>query len=270
MKRKSGALVIIGGGEDKQNKRVILAEVAARVGAGPLCIATMASSVGEEAWEAYRGIFRKLGVRHISHLSVVHRHEAIDQKALKAVKGARGIFFTGGDQLKITAELGGTEIADRIHELYAHGGVIAGTSAGAAVMSETMLVAGKGVASHRIGSGLRMSPGLGFVKNMIIDQHFAERGRIGRLLAAVAQNPKFLGVGIDEDTAVVLDSPEKMHVIGSGAVYVIDAHESTDSNISDATEEQTLSLFNVCLHHLSHGDAFDLKLRTPKRIALSA
>lgn len=261
-----GTLIIIGGREDKENELFILREVADRVGSGKLVIATVASSVGDELWEQYRKIFRKLGVKKISHLDVVNRKVAIDQKALKAVEGAKGIFFTGGDQLKITSELGGTIVCEEIQKIYRDGGIIAGTSAGASVMSETMLVSGPAEVTYRIGSALYMAPGLGFVPSMIIDQHFAERGRVARLIGAVAQNPKYLGIGIDEDTAVVLDKTNRFQVIGKGAVYVLDAHEATESNISEAEQDTTLSIFNVRFHVLAAGDTFDLVTKTPKRV----
>ncbi|RZA08521.1 MAG: cyanophycinase [Proteobacteria bacterium] len=256
-------LVIIGGREDRAGEMAILNEVAKRAGAGKLVIATVASTVGEELWKDYRAIFRKLGVKHISHLDVVNRKEAIDHRALKAVEGASAIFFTGGDQLKITSELGGTLAADEIYKIYERGGMIAGTSAGASVMSETMLVAGSSDSSYRIGSGVRTAPGLGFVKNMIIDQHFAERGRISRLIGVVAQNPRYLGIGIDENTAIIMDEHESFRVIGNGAVYVIDAHEATESNVADAKLDTALSIFNVRVHVLSAGDTFDMPTKTP-------
>lgn len=261
---RRGTLVIIGGAEERSGGRRILREIAERVGKGKLCIATVASRSGDEQWELYRGAFRSLGVRRFSHLDVVHRHEAVDEKALRAVADADAVFFCGGDQLKITAELGGTLVSERIREIYGRGGLVAGTSAGASVMSETMMVAGPGVSSFRIGSAALTAPGLGLVKNLIIDQHFAERGRIGRLLGAVAQNPKYLGIGIDENTAVVMERADRLYVIGSGAVYVVDAHEATDSNVSSATMNETLSLFNIRLHHLSAGDTYDIASKIPK------
>jgi cyanophycinase len=263
MGKRSGTLIIIGGREEKAGGMLILKEVARRVGRGKLVIATVASSVGDELWQEYRKIFKMLGVAHIHHLDVVDRQEAVDKQALKAVKGASAVFFTGGDQLKITSELGGTIVAEEIQRIYQGGGLIAGTSAGASVMSETMLVSGAADSSVRVGSEPRTAPGLGFVKDMIIDQHFAERGRIGRLLAVVAQNPKFLGIGIDENTAVVMQDDQVLRVIGSGAVYVIDAHESTDSNVSASGQQDVLSIFNVKVHVLSADNAFNLNEKQP-------
>jgi cyanophycinase len=262
-KKKAGHLIIIGGKEDKENEKEILHEVSRGVGNGKLCIVTVASTVGDELWESYHKTFKELGVKHMSHLDVFHRSGSVDQKAFKAVKDADAVFFTGGDQLKITSELGGTVILDRILEIHKNGGIIAGTSAGASVMAETMMVSGKGEASFRIGFDLRMAPGLGLASNMIIDQHFAERGRIGRLIGATAHNPKYLGIGIDEDTAIVLDDKVKFKVLGSGAVYVLDAHEASGCNLSEAEEDTALSIFNVRLHLLTSGDEFDLQKRVP-------
>ena len=265
-KKSSRSLVIIGGKEDRAGEMAILTEVAKRVGSGKLVIATVASSVGDELWKDYRAIFRKLGVKQISHLDVICRKEAVDRAALKALEGATAVFFTGGDQLKITSELGGTVVADEIYRIYETGGMIAGTSAGASVMSETMLVAGSSDGSYRIGASVRTAPGLGFVKNMIIDQHFAERGRISRLLGVVAQNPRYLGIGIDEDTAIIMNEHESFRVIGRGAVYVIDAHEATESNVAEAAIDTALSIFNVRVHVLSAGDAFDMAHKQPRRL----
>lgn len=261
-KRKAGKLIIIGGKEDKEKEKEILTEVAKGVGNGKLCIVSVASTVGDELWETYRQVFKDLGVKHMTHLDVVHRTESVDQKAFKAVKDADAIFFTGGDQLKITSELGGTIVLERIMDIFHQGGVIAGTSAGASVMGETMMVSGLSDSSFRIGN-LRMSPGLGLTSCMIIDQHFAERGRIGRLIGAVAHNPKYLGIGIDEDTAIVLEDRLKFSVLGSGTVYALDAHEANGCNLIEGEENSPLSLFNIKTHLLVKGDEFDLTKRLP-------
>lgn len=264
--KTGGPLIIIGGREDKEGEMAILKEVVSRIPKnGKLVVATVASSIGHELWEIYSKVFRRLGVRHISHLDVIERMQPIDKKAMRAVTDADGVFFTGGDQLKITSELGGTPVLDKIVDIHNRGGVIAGTSAGASVMSETMLVGGSSEGTYRIGNELRMAPGLGLVKNMIIDQHFAERGRINRLIGAVALNPKFLGIGIDEDTAIVMESDYHFTVNGSGAVYVIDCHEVTESNISDTSRQQALSIFNVRFHLLTEGDTYDIRSQRPCR-----
>jgi cyanophycinase len=256
-----GPLIIIGGGEDKEHDRVILKEVARRLEGGRLVVATVASHEPEGYFESYRKAFSAIGVEDLVELYVDERSESLDGRALAALDGAGGVFFSGGDQLRISSQIGDTPIERRIRELHEAGAVVAGTSAGASVMSETMLVKGASAESYRIGD-LHMAPGLGLVRDLIIDQHFAERGRYGRLLGAVAHNPRLLGVGIDENTAIVVEGRE-FRVIGSGAAYVVDGEESTHSNIAEARAERALSMFNVRMHVLSSGDRFDLDARKP-------
>jgi cyanophycinase len=184
-----------------------------------------------------------------------------DEEKLKVLDDAAGVFFSGGDQLRITSQIGDTSIEARVRRIYERGGVIAGTSAGASVMSETMLVKGSSKETHRIGD-LHMAPGMGLVRDLIIDQHFAERGRMGRLLGAVAHNPRVLGLGIDEDTAVCLQG-DRFEVIGSGGVYVVDGTDVTYCNVAEARAECALSMHDVRVHVLSSGDGFDLKARKP-------
>ncbi|NJC41023.1 cyanophycinase [Brevundimonas alba] len=256
-----GALIAIGGHEDKERDRVILKEVAGRLNGGKLVIATVASHEPEGYFESYQEAFGALGVTNLVELYVEERSQSSDNPALEALDGAAGVFFSGGDQLRISSQIGDTPIERRIRELHEAGAVIAGTSAGASVMSETMLVKGASSESYRIGD-LHMAPGLGLIRDLIIDQHFAERGRYGRLLGAVAHNPRLLGVGIDEDTAIVVEG-RAFRVIGSGAAYVVDGAETTHSNIAEARAERALSMFNVCMHVLSSGDRFDLDTRKP-------
>ena len=172
------------------------------------------------------------------------------------------MFFSGGDQLPISSQVGDTPIEQRVREIYERGGLIAGTSAGASMMSETMLVKGTSGELHKIGD-LHMAPGLGLVCDVIIDQHFAERGRFGRLFGAVAHNPRELGIG--EDTALVLQD-SRFEVIGSGCVYVVDGAGVTQSNIAEARPERALSMYDIRLHVLSSGDSFDLARRRPAEV----
>jgi cyanophycinase len=256
-----GTLVIIGGHEDREGERVILREVARRLNGGRLVVATVASHEPEGYFDIYKRAFADLGVTEIDELYVHERAETLDGEMARALDGVAGVFFTGGDQLRISSQIGDTPIERRVREIHERGGVLAGTSAGASVMSETMLVKGSSGESYRVGD-LHMAPGLGFVLDVIIDQHFAERGRIGRLLGAVAQNPRVLGIGIDEDTAIVVRGT-RFRVIGSGAVYVVDGEGVTHSNIAEAEPERVLSMYDVRLHVLSAGDAFDLATRRP-------
>lgn len=264
-----GTLILIGGHEDKDGDRLILKEVVKRLKGGKLVVTTVASSCADEVWETYRRTFRELGAGEVEHLQVDRRDQSFLSKNIGMLNGAKGFFFSGGDQLRITSELDGTELVEAIHAIYTGGGVVAGTSAGASVMGENMLISGKSDASYRHES-IRMAPGLGFVRNVLIDQHFAERGRIGRLLGAVSRSPRNLGVGIDENTAIIVEGEECFHVVGAGDAYVIDAHGATESNVSEENSETALSMFNVKLHILCHGDRFDLKTGVPSRKKVTA
>ncbi|GLC25626.1 cyanophycinase [Roseisolibacter agri] len=261
-----GTLVIVGGHEDKTGERVIHRALVHRLGGGGLAIATVASEQPDALWREYAALFRTLGVADVRHLAIASRAEADAPEAMAALDGVRGVFFTGGDQLRITGLLGGTLAAERIRDVYETGGLVGGTSAGASVMSVTMLVSGAAEESHRLGGSLRMAPGLGLLPDVIVDQHFAERGRVGRLLGAVAQNPTILGVGIDENTAVLVEqAPDApcFRVVGEGGVFVVDGQGASYTNVSEEEENRTLSLFGVRLHVLSQGDEFDLASRTP-------
>jgi len=257
----AGPLVIIGGHEDKEGDRLILREIVRRLAGGRLVIATVASHEPEGYFEAYQEAFGALGHHDLVELYVNERSETSEARTKQVLESASGIFFTGGDQLRISSQIGDTPVEQMIRDLRARGGLIAGTSAGAAVMSDTMLVKGTSAESHRVGD-LHMAPGLGLIEDAIIDQHFAERGRIGRLLGAVAQNPRVLGIGIDEDTAVIVEQG-RLQVLGAGAVYVVDGARVTHSNIAEVEPDRVLSMFNVVLHVLSTGDAFVLDERKP-------
>ena len=259
-----GTLVIIGGHEDRSGERKILRAVADRLGKdGKIVVCTVASAEPESLWEEYEPAFRAIGVPHVFRLDVASREDASSPRAMRILEGATGVFFTGGDQLKITSQVGDTPMYSRVQEIFEEGGVIAGTSAGASAMSETMMVANNGEASYRIKSALLMAPGLGLAQDMLIDQHFSERGRMARLIGAVTQNPRVLGVGIDEDTALILERNREFRVLGAGAVYVVDAAKSTYSNIGEEESDRTLSSFGITVHMLSQGDRFDLLTRTP-------
>ncbi len=259
----AGTLFAIGGAEDRQDTKIILRNLAERIGSGKLVISTVASDYGDELWDAYRKLFSSMGVKNIKHLDVDHRKESLKDHSLDVLADATAVFFTGGDQLKITTRLGGAALAERIEEIYMRGGIVAGTSAGATALGEMMLVGIPGGGINKVGDVLHMTTGLGLAKNMIIDQHFSERGRIRRLLGAVAQNPRMLGIGIDEDTAISLESDGKFYALGSGAVYVVDGHDLSYTNISEASFSRALSVFGVKLHVLSHGDCFVVNSRQP-------
>jgi cyanophycinase len=259
-----GALIIIGGHEDRTGERRILGAVAERLGDdGKIVVCTVASAEPDSLWKEYESAFRALGVPHVYRLDVESREDAATPRAMRILEGATGVFFTGGDQLKITSQIGDTPLYSRVQEIFEAGGVIAGTSAGASAMSETMLVANDGEASYRIKSALLMAPGLGLAQDMLIDQHFSERGRMARLIGAVSQNPRVLGVGIDEDTAIIVEHNRSFVVLGSGAVYIVDGSTTSYSNIGEEDSDRTLSSHGLTVHMLSQGDRFDLLTRTP-------
>ena len=261
--RRPGTLIIIGGHEDRKpdGKRTILREVARHIHGGKLVLATVASHQPEGYFDEYEKAFADLDTGELVELYVEDRTRAGDRDKLQVIDDAAGIFFSGGDQLRITSQIGDTGIEAKVRALYERGGLIAGTSAGAAAMSDTMLVKGTSGETHRIGD-LHMAPGLGLIRDVIIDQHFAERGRFGRLLGAVAHNPRVLGIGIDEDTAAVVHDGH-LKVIGSGAVYIVDGEHVSHSNLAEARPDRVLSMHDVCVHVLGTGDGFDIKNRKP-------
>lgn len=259
-----GNLIIIGGAEDKRGDKHILKEVCSELDKDKdiLVIATIASKIPGELGNEYNNIFKELGIKNIRILNIDNRKDAYDEDSINKVQDASLIFFTGGDQLRITSLIGGTPLYSKIKNLYEKGCVFVGTSAGASVMSETMIVTGPNDESPKKCT-LKMAPGLGFIRGVIIDQHFAQRGRIGRLLVGIAENPESLGIGIDEDTAVVVKDNGEFKVIGSGAVYVIDGSGISSSNVSEQYPEEVLSIFNVKLHVLKKGNKFNIVSKLP-------
>jgi cyanophycinase len=267
MKRRRGDVIVIGGNERKQDEddSEILRVVAERAGArGRVLVVTVATELPDEVGQVYRSVFKKLGVRTVEVLDVRQREQAFDPALAERVEGAAVLFFTGGDQLRITSQLGGTPLGDALLRRHDQGMTIVGTSAGAAVMAETMLVGGPGNES-RLG-GLALAPGLGLVPGVIIDSHFAQRGRFGRLLGAVAQNPHNLGLGIDEDTAFIVENDQRFRVVGSGAVYVIDGTGNSYTSLSDLRSDGVPTIHDVRLHLLGAGDLFDLRQRRPQLV----
>jgi cyanophycinase len=264
--KRDRCLFIIGGHEDKQNNKTILKAFAERVGAGKLVLTAVASKEPHLYYEEYVRVLRACGIKHVHRLEINSREEAKKEGNIKILEDATAVFFTGGDQLKITSQIGDTPIFERLHQIYEEGGVLAGTSAGAAAMCETMLVSGESEQSNRIAD-LRMATGLGMIKGLVIDTHFAERGRLGRILGAVAQNPYNLGIGIDEDTCVMVEGDKKFTVLGSGAVYVADGTGITTSNLTEQANGKVLSICHLKLHVLSQGDQFYLQTREPKLLS---
>lgn len=257
-----GMLAIIGGHEDKEGRSEILSEVRRRMRSGPLYVCTVATSDPDEMFADYREAFEALDVKDVRHLDVRERKNALDERLEREIAGAGGFFLTGGKQLKITSEISETPVERGLRALHDRGGIVAGTSAGAAAMPDTMLVWGAGRATHKLGDFLEMAPGLGLVRNVVVDQHFAERGRMGRLVGVIAQNPSMLGIGIDENTAVFVKG-DHFRIVGRGSVHVIDGSKVTSSNIADGDENDSLVVTGLVLHVLSRGYGFDMAERRP-------
>lgn len=262
-KKSKGKLMIIGGAERQNGGEPILEAVAqaAIKGKGPLLVVT-AATYSPEGVEEYLDRFQALGVKKVELLDIRTRDDAMNEDYVRKCNEASVIFFSGGDQLRITSQMGDSPMFQCMHENYLNGGMIAGTSAGAAAMPQTMIIGGPSDESNRI-SALSMASGLGFLPDAVIDSHFAERGRIGRLLGAVAQNPRNLGIGIDEATAILVERNEYFTVLGAGAVYVADGSGITYSSLSEAKAEGVVTIHHVQLHVLGKDDCFNLVNRQP-------
>ena len=263
-KSRRGTMILIGGSEDKVGARLILSEVARRAGDGAFVVASIASEEPDRQWERYRKVFTELGVPRLEHLAINEREDVLDPRVAGMFDNATAIFFTGGDQVKLTSKIGGTPLFAKLRERYHEGALVAGTSAGASAMGQAMLVSrGPLEESHKVEGAFYMTRGLGLISDLVIDQHFAQRARIERLIGAIAENPGVLGIGIDEDTGVIVEPAGVLRVIGTGAVYVADGRGITHTNVSEKAKGHTLSLFDVALHVLNHGTGLDLRTRRP-------
>ncbi len=262
MESLSKQLIIIGGAEDKKEDCEILREFVRRAGGtkAKIVIMTAATELPREVGENYIRVFERLGAEDARIVDTETRDDASSSTALEAVSKATGIFFTGGDQARITSVLKDTELDTAIHKRFAEGAVIAGTSAGAAVMPDKMIVEGDSQTNPRMEI-IDMGPGLGFLPGVVIDQHFLQRGRLGRLISALIQEPADLGFGIDENTAMVVTDRE-VEIIGEGSVTIVDV-ESTYDNMGEILKDEALAICGAKLHILPRGYKFDLKTRQP-------
>jgi cyanophycinase len=256
-------LVIIGGAEDKEGECQILREFVRRAGGtkARIVIMTAATELPREVGENYIRVFERLGAENVRILDTETRSDASSSTALEAVHEATGIFFTGGDQARITSVLKDTDLDKAIHERYSQGVVVGGTSAGAAVMPDVMIVEGDSETNPRMNI-VDMGPGMAFLPGVVIDQHFSQRGRLGRLIAALAQQPAVLGFGIDENTAIVV-TDNQIEVVGEGCITVVDDSSVIHSNVDEILKDEALAICGARLHILPHGYKFDLKTRKP-------
>ncbi|WP_182523459.1 cyanophycinase [Nocardioides dongkuii] len=269
-----GPLMIIGGAEDKLRRRTILKEFVARSGGDRARIAVVptASSLGHEVVEVYDALFRSEGAAEVVAVRPESRDDAHDPALVAALAGATGIFMTGGNQLKLSAIVCGTPLGDAIVEAHERGVVVAGTSAGASIQSSHMVAFGVGGSTPKQRM-TQVAAGLGLLESSVIDQHFDQRNRYGRLLMIVAQSPQLLGIGVDEDTAAIVEHEparddedgvgerQVLRVLGRGAVTVFDPSRIV-TNAFEAKRSAPLLASGVVLHVLPEGSAFDLGSRT--------
>ena len=258
--------MIIGGAEDKLRKRTILTEFVAASGGAHARIAVIAtaSSLGPEVVEVYDALFRKLGAAEVVSVRPESREQAHDPDLVAEIGKATGVFMTGGNQLKLSSVICGTPFADALVEAHRNGVVIAGTSAGASIQSSHMVAFG-GPGSTPKQRMTQVAAGLGLLQSSVIDQHFDQRNRYGRLLMIVSQSPSLLGIGVDEDTAAVVeeadDGHEVLRVVGRGAVTIFDPARIV-TTAYEAKRSTPLLASGVTLHVLPHGARFDLTTRT--------
>ncbi|MBF8290043.1 MAG: Cyanophycinase [Chloroflexi bacterium] len=256
-----GTVIVIGGAEDKIRDRIILNRFVALAGGEDAVVAVIstASSLGHEAGERYRQVFSELGVPTVQPLHAMTRAQANDETFARAVRDATGIFLTGGNQLRLSSTLGGTRLAEAVLERHRHGAVVAGTSAGASALSSHMIAFGASGATpkHRMAA---IAAGLGVLPGVIVDQHFQQRNRLGRLLSLIAQNPSLLGLGVDEDTAGVVGPDQVLEVIGRGSITIVDG-AAAETDAWDVRGHKPVMISGVVLHSLPAGYRFDLRRR---------
>jgi cyanophycinase len=256
---RPGRLLIIGGAEDRRCDGGLLERFTRLCGGESARIVLVTTATGEpgQVHAEYEQVFRKLGAGQVSGLRLRGRADADSDEAAAALAGATGVFFSGGDQTRLLT-LVGSRAADVLADRHARGLVVAGTSAGATALGQSMILSGTGAGVSV--AAIRTGPGLGLMPTSLIDMHFGERGRLPRLLSAVALDPRQLGVGIDENTAVLAD-PEGFEVLGAGVVTVVDAQDA--AVVHAAGNWDPVTLFGVRLHLLPAGCLFDFATRTP-------
>ncbi len=279
MSHPKGKLIAIGGAEDKgtnlETGQVyrnnlnffelgILRRVVEETG-GPAArieVITTASMIPYEVGENYLNAFGKIGCTNIGVMHIRTRQDAMSNEYIERIRHCDGVMFSGGNQLRLSATDGGTEFLSLLKKRYKEeeGFVVAGTSAGAMAMSNTMIYEGNAARAHLKGE-VKITTGLGFLDNVIVDSHFEKRGRFGRLSQAVAANPGCIGIGLGEDTGMLITEGNKMEAIGSGLVIIIDGHDILHSNIADIPDGNPISLENLKVHFCEKGNGYLIKER---------
>ncbi|HZI98951.1 MAG TPA: cyanophycinase [Actinomycetales bacterium] len=256
-----GPLVVIGGAEDKSRRASVLRRFVALAGgrSARIVVLPTASSVEPEMVEVYTDVLTRLGAANVRAVRPTGRRDADSLATAVLLRDATGVFLTGGNQLKLAQWVAGTALGGAIHEAHRRGAVIGGTSAGASIMSTHMIsLGGEGVTPRQRSS--QLTAGLGLIDGVVVDQHFDQRSRHGRLMSVVATSPSLLGVGIDEDTAAVVTEQRWLEVVGSGSVFVVDAQHAV-SDAHEARRGAPLLLSGAVVHSLPSGARFDLHRR---------
>ena len=256
-RKKQGRLFLIGGNEDKTQEMEVLRTLVAEAGgaAGRIEVITTASSEPELVWQAYERAFKKIGVGYAKPMHIASRAEAEAPKLLKRIAESTAILFTGGDQLRITSILGATAVSEAIRDhFFSDGGLVAGTSAGAAALTGTIIYDGESPEALRKGA-VMMTGGLALIRNAVVDTHFVTRGRIGRLIQVVAGNPRLIGIGLGEDTGVLVTEGTRFRVVGSGLVIVVDGAGIGFTDVFDVGQLEVFSVENVTVQVNVHTPA---------------
>ena len=277
-----GVLIPIGGNEDKGGgdemhtlefiDEGILFHVVKEAGGidAKIILVPTASSIPDEVCANYKDAFEKLGCTNIQFLDIRERVDSEKEESIDLVKTADCVMFSGGDQSKITKKIGGTSIHKILHERYLNDDfVIAGTSAGAMCMSEEMITGGNSSESFRKGV-VGLGKGMSFTPNLVIDSHFIKRGRFGRLTESVAHFPHLIGIGLAEDTGLIIRNNSEFEVIGSGMVIVFDARNLGHNTINQLKEGTPMTITNMITHVLSNGDTFEIETRKIKVLPIDA
>lgn len=268
-----GYLVSIGGAEDKEDRakereknnltsfryRILENVVGLMKGECPnVEVITTASSIPDDYFKKYQRAFDKLGCSRVGHINIQEREDAFGDDILNRLEQCDGVMFTGGDQLKLCSTLGGTPVFEIIRRRYNEEAfVIAGTSAGAAAMSNTMICGGDPTKAYFKGE-VKLSLGFGFLNDVIIDTHFDKRGRFGRLAQAIASQPGAVGIGLGEDTGVIIEKGIYFKAIGSSSVIVIDGHNVSYNNIASIKGGMPISVANLSVHIMAHSDVYNI------------
>ena len=278
MAKIKGYLVAIGGAEDKgidyqssvQKTRFdffeegILRQVirlVERFGTPAIELITTASEIPEKVENTYRKAFATLGCPDFGHLFITSREQADTKEHLERIEKCNCLIFSGGDQLRLSTILGGTRMLSRLKYRYQHEAfVIAGTSAGAMAMSSTMIYDGDATRAHLKGE-IKFTTGFGFISNMIIDTHFEKRGRFNRLAQAVAVQPGILGIGLAEDTGMIISPGNRLEVIGSGIVTIVNGKTISYTNLADIEDGMPISVEHMIVHILSNGDVYNIAVQ---------